>query len=177
VGKLREKDFIGSLYARRDFTLVDDQGKFFTLSELPERELLLLIFTPDGISPRTVAPFRAFGQHLPEFTRQGVRVALVSRTNREIARNFKAAAHFTSRLLIDTSGTVGRLIGIWPTGMAADYWGYALVDREMNVYWAKTEQQPMSFERVQEEFRKLRALSGGEGAANSASKPTLSDSP
>jgi peroxiredoxin len=171
VGKVQEKNYLGSLYARTDFTLLDDKGEFFQLAKFPSTRLLLLVFTPDEISPRLVPPFAIFSRKLKELEKTGVDPMMVTRTNREIARNFKEAAGFTARLLVDTSGSVGRNIGIWADLNPVSYWGYALIDNKMQVYWASKEPRPLTFEELLAEFKKV---SDGDPKASSS---TSSDSP
>jgi peroxiredoxin len=171
VGKVQEKNYLGSLYARTDFTLLDDKGEFFQLAKFPSTRLLLLVFTPDEISPRLVPPFAIFSRKLKELEKTGVDPMMVTRTNREIARNFKEAAGFTARLLVDTSGSVGRNIGIWADLNPVGYWGYALIDNKMQVYWASREPKPLTFEELLTEFKKV---SEGDPKASSS---TSSDSP
>jgi len=156
MGKLREKDYISSLYERRDFTLLDDKNEFFHLNSLPEKTLALLVFTPDGIPVDTVKPMFEFGRHLDDFRKQGVEPLLVSRTNREIARNFKRAARFEARMLVDIGGFVGQNAGIWEGAAPVAYWGYALVDRNFRVYWKGVAEAPAAFEDIWAEVKKAK---------------------
>lgn len=155
LGKMKEKDYVGEMYARKDFTLMDDQGELFQLAKFPPNKLLLLIFTPDGLPPGQVKPFREFSRKLGELKRLDVESMMVTRTNREVARNFKESAGFPSRMLVDSSGTVGRLVEIWPRPDAVSYWGYALVDNRLHVYWAATSPAPMEYGRLLAELKKL----------------------
>lgn len=155
LGKMKEKDYVGQMYARKDFTLMDDKGELFQLAKFPADKLLLLVFTPDALPPSEVKPFREFSRRLGELKGLDVESMMVTRTNREVARNFKEASGFSSRLLVDTSGTVGRLVGIWPQPDTVRYWGYALVDNRLQVYWAATSQTPMEYGRLLEELKKL----------------------
>jgi peroxiredoxin len=163
TGKLKEKDYLGQLYARSDFTLLDDQNEFFQLSKFPSARLLLLIFTPDTLHPKLVKPFAEFSRHLNEFKAMGIDVMMITRTNREIARNFKEAARFSSRLLIDNSGTVGRNIGVWPDANPVKTWGYVLMDNKLQVYWATTDTVPKAFPELMKEFKKLSSEARGQG--------------
>jgi peroxiredoxin len=155
LGKTRERDFMGALYDRHDFTLLDDQGEFFRLGAMPEKTLALLVFTPDGIPPSTVKPFYEFGRHVDDLRLRGIEPFLVSRTNREIVRNFKEAAHFGARLLLDTGGTVGRNTGAWEMAPVAT-WAYALVDRSFHVLWLANSEEPMAYERLLGELKKAK---------------------
>ncbi len=74
---------------------------------------------------------------------------LVARTNREIARNFKRASHFEGRMLLDPSGTVGRLAGVWPGLEPVEHWGYVLTDRSFQLYWGMLEPAPINFAQLQ----------------------------
>ena len=156
VGKQREGAYIGQLYARTDFTLLDDDNEFFRLRDFAPERLLLLVFTPDELDPELVPAFRDFASHLGDLRRMGVEAMLVSRTNREIARNFKQAARFSGRLLLDTSGTVGRNIGIWPGFDQVSYWGYAVVDAQNHVFWTGTEHRPKTYAELRAELQKLK---------------------
>jgi peroxiredoxin len=155
LGKMKEKDYVGQMYARKDFTLMDDKGELFQLAKFPANKLLLLIFTPDALPPAQVKPFREFARKLGELKQLDVESMMVTRTNREIARNFKESSGFTSRMLVDMSGTVGRLVGIWPQPDPVSYWGYALVDNHLQVYWAASSQAPMDYGRLLGELKKL----------------------
>jgi peroxiredoxin len=148
LGKARESEYMKSLYARTDFTLLDDSGDFFSISSLPEKKLALLIFTPDGIPVETVKPMHEFSQHLDDLRKMGIEPMLISRTNRDIVRNFKHASRFPARVLLDSSGTVGRNTGIWDGLTGATYWGYALVNRRNEVLWLARENELMSFEKL-----------------------------
>lgn len=173
LGKMKEKNYLGGLYARTDFTLLDDKGEFFQLSKVSPSRLLLLIFTPDAIHPSLVRPFREFSGHLEDLKRLGIDVLMVTRTNREIARNFKEASQFSSRLLVDTSGSVGKNLGIWADLNPVGYWGYALIDNKMRVFWAFSESRPMSYDELIVDLKKI--ANGEVGAKPSSS--TSSDSP
>jgi peroxiredoxin len=155
-GKVKERDYLGSLYERHDFTLLDDEGEFFRLGTLPAKTLALLVFTPDGIPPETVKPFYEFGRHLDDLRGKGIEPFLVSRTSREIVKNFKHASHFRARLLLDVGGSVGRNAGVWPGLRPVTTWGYALADREFHVLWLATSDQPMAYEQLLEELRRAR---------------------
>ncbi|HEY8280564.1 MAG TPA: redoxin domain-containing protein [Bdellovibrionota bacterium] len=156
LGKLHEKDYMGALYERRDFTLLDDQGEFFRLNSLPEKKLALLVFTPDGIPLDAVKPFAEFSRHLENLQSRGIEPFLVSRTNREIVRNFKRATGFGARFLVDAGGAVGRITGIWSGAQLSSNWGYSLVDRDFRVLWSATSDEPMSYARLMEELKKAR---------------------
>jgi peroxiredoxin len=176
VGKFKEGDYLSRLYARTDFTLLDDQEEFFQLSKFPSSRLLLLVFTPDEIHPALVAPFRAFSERLEDLERLGVDVMMITRTNREVVRNFMIAARFPSRLLLDTSGTVGRNVGVWQDLNPALHWGYALMDSSLRVYWtAASGRKPYSYDELVAELKKV----GDQVVENApkASRPTSSDSP
>jgi peroxiredoxin len=145
LGKSREADYMRSLYERRDFTLLDDGGNFFSISSLPEKTLALLIFTPDGIPVDAVKPMYEFGLHVEELRKMGIEAMLISRTNRDIAKNFKHAARFPARLLLDTGGTVGRNSGIWEEPGPAAFWGYVLLNRHNEVLWLARQAEPKTF--------------------------------
>jgi peroxiredoxin len=155
LGKMKEKDYVSEMYARKDFTLMDDQGELFQLAKFPHNKLLLLIFTPDSLPPGQVKPFREFSRRLGELKGLDVESMMVTRTNREVARNFKESAGFPSRMLVDSSGTVGRLVGVWPRPDQVAYWGYALVDNRLQVYWAATAPAPMDYGSLLKELKKL----------------------
>ncbi len=152
LGKTKEADYMKSLYERRDFTLLDDDGNFFSISSLPEKTLVLLIFTPDGIPVSSVKPLNELSRKLDELKKMGIEAILISRTNREIVRNFKRAAQFPTRLLLDTGGTVGRNLGVWDGTGAAEYWGYVLVNRHNEVLWMARQEYPKSFEQIKKDL-------------------------
>lgn len=156
LGKLRERDYVSDLYQRHDFTLLDDKGEFFRLQSLPERKLALLVFTPDGIPPTAVKPFYDFSKHLGDLSNQGIETYLVSASNRDIARNFKNAAGFSSRLLLDTGGTVGRNAGVREGIGFMQYWAYALVDKDFRLYWSAKDDQPLKYEELITLLKKAR---------------------
>lgn len=145
VGKAKEGEYFSALYSRRDFTLLDDNGDFFTLSSVPERTLVLLLFTPDGIPVEAVRPIHEFSRHLDNLKKMGIETMLISRTNRDIVRNFKQAARFPGRLLLDTGGTVGRNAGIWEGFAPVPYWGYVLVNHRFEVLWLLRQERPLTF--------------------------------
>lgn len=155
-GRYKEKDYIGGLYARSDFTLLDDAGEFFRLNSLSPKTLALLVFTPDGIPTQAVEPFYAFGRHVDDLRARGIEPFLVSRTHKDIAKNFKRAAHFTARLLLDAGGSVGRNAGVWQGTMPSTTWSYALVDREFHVLWNASADAPIAYDQLMEELRKAR---------------------
>jgi peroxiredoxin len=154
-GKWKEKDSITKLYARTDFTLLTDEGEFFQLAKLPKEKLLLLVFTPDEIFPSTVKNFQKFSLEIPRLEKLGIEVKMISRTNREIARNFKQAAKFSRPLLVDISGSVGRNLGIWPDANPVSSWGYGLINSQMQLFWAATDTQPMTVAEIIEELQKV----------------------
>jgi len=161
LGKSKEGDYMSRLYARQDFTLLDDQNEFFQLSKFPSSRLLLLIFTPDSLHPDLVKPFREFAKTLREFQGLGIDIHMITRTIREIARNFKEAARFNGRLLLDNSGTVGRNIGVWPDNNPVGTWAYALMDNKLQVYWAEAYGQPLTFKELMAELKRISAEAHG----------------
>lgn len=156
LGKRKEGDYLRSLYARTDFMLLTDDDEFFRLRDFPKTKLLLLVFTPDSLVPELVEPFRGFSRRVPDLQQRGVEVMLLTRGNREIARNFKNAAAFPAKLLIDNSGTVGKNLGIWKDLLPVRYWGYAVVDSGLNLYWSATSPGPLTFDEVWNQLQKLK---------------------
>jgi peroxiredoxin len=154
IGQLKSKDYLAQLYQRNDFTLLDDSGDFFQLSKFPDKKFLLLVFTPDGIHPDFVKPFFEFSKQAKNLL--GVEVMLISRTNRDIVRNFRDGSAFKGRLLLDTSGSVGRVTGIWPSMEAVSHWGYVLTDRDFQLYWTTTASRVLSYQEVRDRVEKLR---------------------
>jgi peroxiredoxin len=155
LGKTRERDYLGALYERHNFTLLDDQNEFFELNSLPTKKLALLVFTPDGIPTDTVKEFYPFGVHLGDLKAQGIETFLVTRVSREIVANFKRVTRFSGRVLLDVGGTVSRNAGVW-NGNITLAWNYALVDREFRVLWQASSERPLSYEQLQEELKKAR---------------------
>lgn len=155
LGNFQNKDYVARIYDRSDFILLDHEGEFFQLSKFPANKLLLLVFTPDGIPPADVKPMYQFARNVPKL--EGVEVMLITRTNREIVKNFRAASHFEGKILVDASGTVGRILGIWPSQESVSHWGYALIDREFRGYWVTTTPRILTFDEVRERVEKVRA--------------------
>lgn len=156
VGKQREGDFLAKMYARTDFTLLDDDNEFFRLRDFPKEKLLLLVFTPDALSPSLVPPFREFSARVKDLRARGVEVMMVSRTNRDTVHNFRNSGHFPGRVLIDSSGTVGRNIGVWDGFTPVTYWGYALVDATSRVYWTTREENLLPYEEIWAQLKKMK---------------------
>jgi peroxiredoxin len=156
VGKMKEKDYVENMYARRDFMLLDEKGEFFQLKKFPDDKLLLLIFTPDELRPSWVKGFKEFSAKVSGLQKLDIEVMMITRTNREIVRNFKNASGFRPRLLLDPSGTVGRHLGIWENGPAFA-WGYALIDNRFQLYWAVREHAPLTYPKLMEYLQKLSA--------------------
>jgi peroxiredoxin len=148
VGKKKEQAYIEALETHHDFTLLDDTDDLFQLNKFPANERLLLIFTPSGIPTNTVKPFYEFSRHLGDFAKAGIRVKMVTRTNREIVANFKRAARFDERVLLDVGGVVGRSAGAWPSIDPVTYWTYVLTDRQFKIHWTKMSEAPLSYEEV-----------------------------
>ena len=156
-GKWKEKDSISKMYARTDFTLLTEKGELFQLSKFPKEKLLMLVFTPDELSPKLVKIFHQFALELPRLEKLGIEVKMISRTNREIARNFKEAARFDRDLLVDTSGSVGRNLGIWPDLQPVETWGYVLMNSQIQLFWAATDTHPMTVSEIIDELKKVGA--------------------
>ncbi|MGZ3653522.1 MAG: redoxin domain-containing protein [Bdellovibrionota bacterium] len=156
LGKAKEHDYLGGLYERHDFTLLDDENEFFHLAAMPTRTLALLVFTPDGIPVNTVKPMYDFGQHLDDLRNQGIETYLVSRTSKDIVRNFKRAARLRTRVLLDVGGTVARNAGAWDGVRLVSTWAYALVDKNFHVLWLANSDQPMEYTQLIGELRKAR---------------------
>ena len=153
VGKLKEGSYFGKLYERSDFILMDDQGDFFQLSKFDRNKLLLLIFTPDSIHPSAVRPMYEFSKGINNLKSLGIEVVLVSRTNREIVRNFIRASAFPGKFLVDMSGSVGRLAGLWELSATND-WGYALMDNHFQIFWKQKSPQILNWENLISEIQK-----------------------
>jgi peroxiredoxin len=145
-GKLKEKDYLASMNTFHDFTLLDDQGEFFHLNELPASSLALLIFTPDGIPTNNVKPFSDFFRHAEGLKAEGLEIVVISRSNREIVRNFLRATRFPVRFLVDAGGSVGLNLGAWSNIQPSREWSYILVDRKLQVYWSQQSAKPVSYE-------------------------------
>ncbi len=155
VGKLREGDYLTALYARHDFTLLDTDGNFFHLGDTPERTLVLLVFTPDLMPREASLPIYGFGRHVDDLRQRGIETALVTRLNRDIALNFQHASRYPGRVLLDPTGTVGKLAGAWQPGTEKE-WSYALVDRTFRVLWFASSEQPLRYEELLTELKKAK---------------------
>lgn len=155
VGKWKNSDSVSQMYSRQDFSLLDDSGAIFRLKDLPKEKKLLLIFTPDGLPPIEVVAFFNFSQNLFKLQKLGIEVVLITRTNREIVRNFKLAAKFPGRILLDPSGSIGKLVGVWPEPTPVDYWAYALVDSNFKGFWLTTNKVLFSIDDVLKKLPKF----------------------
>ena len=87
---------------------------------------------------------------------KGIEPFLVSRTNREIVKNFKRASRFGARILLDVGGTVGNIAGAWQQLQPVATWTYALVDREFRLLWVASADQPMAYDGLIKELKKAR---------------------
>lgn len=152
VGKKKEKAFLEALQVPRDFMLLDDADDVFQLNKMPANQRVFLIFTPDGIPTAHVKPFADFSRYLPEFAKRQIQVKMITRMNKEIVANFKRAAHFEARVLVDMSGAVGRAAGAWPTLEPVGHWHYALVDNHFNILWEKRADVPLAYEAIAREL-------------------------
>lgn len=152
-GKIRGAGFIEQMYERKNFTLLDDKGDFFELKNLPEKRFALLIFTPDAIPTNMVQPLYDFGKTKEFFQVKNIELILVTRTNSEIVKNFKRASKFPGRLLIDTSGTVGKIAGVWEDKVAI-HWSYILTDNKFHIYWQEKSPQVLSLREVEQAWAK-----------------------
>lgn len=167
VGKMREGDFIAQMYERKDFILLDDNGDFFHLKKVPQDRKVLLIFTPDLLRVDFALPFAEFAKFLPELKEKGVDPLLITRISKDIVANFKRSTRFSGRILLDPSGTVGKLTGAWPGSEAVRDWGYVLLDNQFKVHWAARSAKPLQYTEL---------VKAWESVAT-PSKPTSSASP
>ncbi len=115
----------------RSITLLQDDGKFFSSNAFPAGRKILFIFTPDIISPSEVKAFANLANATPILEKKNIELILVSRVHKDIVKNFKYAAPFSGKLLLDASGTLGRLYGAWPGMNPVLQWHYVITDRSL----------------------------------------------
>jgi peroxiredoxin len=144
VGQWRQEDRIRGYYRKVDFSLLDDKGEIFHLKDFPADRLLLLVFTPDGLPTNHVSPFARFNEKINELKERNIEVMVVTRTHREISRNFLLAAGYQGRLLHDLGGTVGGKVGVWDGFKPSPRWGYGLMDRTFSLHWTETAPLPLA---------------------------------
>lgn len=137
--KEREKEFLGRLYSRKNFTLLDDRGNIFELAK--QKDYILLVFTPDGLPPADVKPMRTFAEHRSKFKDSKIQLVMITRTNREIARNFRDGARFPGILLTDPSGSVGKWLDIWKDPNPVDYWAFTLINNKLDLLWGEASRE------------------------------------
>lgn len=126
------------LYSRKGFMLLDDKGAIFRTASIKHDERLLLIFTPDILQQKDVRPLWELGKKLNAIEKKNVEVALISRVDKDIVRNFARAARWPAQILFDPSGSVGRLTHAWPGIASVKNWGISIVDKDFRVYWTLT---------------------------------------
>lgn len=115
----------------REITLLQDDGKFFLSRNFPAGRKILFVFTPDILPPSEVKNFYELSQGIPAMEKRNIEVILVSRIHPDIIKNFKNAARFPGKLLLDASGTLGRLYGAWPSPAAVLPWHYVVTDKSL----------------------------------------------
>ncbi|MCO5142294.1 MAG: peroxiredoxin family protein [Oligoflexia bacterium] len=155
VGKLQEKKFLTNLHSSMGFTLMDVDYQMYSLKDLPKEKFLLLILTPDGIPTKTVLPFARFSAKSKSLTEIGIEIALVSKLSVDLLKNFQKATRFKGKVLLDPSGFIGRKIGAWTTQNETTNWNYVIIDKDMNIYWKTSAQQPLLIEQLVDSVRRF----------------------
>jgi peroxiredoxin Q/BCP len=143
-----------------DFTLPDQDGTPFTLSEARGRRILL-VFYPGDETPVCTAQLCDYRDGIEAFADLGVEVIGISPDDAESHRRFRAARALPFRLLSDPEGRAARAYGAW--GLFGMKRAVFLIDRDGLVRYEHVEAVAL-FRRTREELLEVcRRLDGAEG--------------
>jgi peroxiredoxin Q/BCP len=98
-----------------DFTLVDDQGRDWKLSERAAAKATVLYFYPGDFTVGCTAQAQKFHDSLKELTALGAEVVGISGDKAESHKLFKDAYGLEHTLLADPDGAVAKQLGV-PVG-------------------------------------------------------------
>ena len=144
--------YLEALYERSSFILLDDQNNFYGTKDIKEGERLFLVFVPDAIESRYIGELHKFAGDLDILRSKKIAVALVARLPPDSIRNLKRLAQFPGRALLDPSGSLGRVTGIWPDMEPVRTWGYVMIDKNLHVLWAARADHLLSFAEYQQKL-------------------------
>lgn len=131
-----------------DFTLPDQDGRPFRLSEARGHRLLL-VFYPGDETPVCTAQLCDYRDGIEEFAGLGVEVIGISPDDAESHRRFREVRALPFRLLSDPEGKVARLYGAW--GLFGMKRAVFLIDRDGVVRYEHVEAVSL-FRRSREEL-------------------------
>ena len=152
VWKEKKSAFIGSVYERHSFLLLDDEGNLFGTKNLQSDEKLLLVFVPDILQPDSTVQLKSFARDLGALKKKNIVVALISRSNFDVSFNLKRISGYPGRILRDPSGSIGRILGAWTSYQATKEWRYALVDKGLRIFWSASADHAMSLSEFSEKL-------------------------
>lgn len=135
--KLKKEDVLKKMNTVKDFSLLDAEGKFFQFSKTPADQKILFIFTADHPTQEDVNSLFTLSKKEESFAKKKIQLILISRGHVDTIKNFRKASRFHGPLLLDASGSVGRIFGAWPTIAESPMWLSVLTDNGMHVYWRK----------------------------------------
>lgn len=95
-----------------DFTLIDDEGKPLTLSQLLGKKVVLYFYPKDDTSGCTTQACD-FRDHLSDFENLNAVVIGVSRDDTTRHQKFKAKHQLNFKLLTDEDSAVCEQYGVW----------------------------------------------------------------
>lgn len=131
-----------------DFSLPDDAGETFTLSQRRGRRVLL-VFYPGDNTPVCTRQLCDYRDGIEQFADLGVEVVGISRDDAESHKRFRARHDLPFTLLSDPDMTVARLYGC--RGLLGMKRGVFLVDGDGIVRYAHVE-AVAAFRRRREEL-------------------------
>lgn len=120
----RRDDFLGRLYAPRDFQLLTAEGKIYNTgaTRLPH---VLYVFLPDILQQAHVRDAAKF--FLQIRAAKKLEVVCVSRGQFDTVTNFLRATGFRGEILFDPSANFAKAFGIWKTLQETPNWHYLVL--------------------------------------------------
>ena len=143
---LRHKDpFLEKMNERVGFTLMDDNGNFFSAVKESEKKNIFIVFVPDLLDQKAVPPLTEFVKSIPLIKNRGAEVIFISKVDRDTLRSFLHAVHYTGKFFNDSSGTVGKLYHVWDGINYTKTWGYAYLGAGAKLLWYAKVDHPLGF--------------------------------
>lgn len=152
--RAREGEFLRKMQKPAHFLLVDTEGRVFDSQKSPQRRLQLYIFLPNGLRPSDVTSLSAFGTDFRARWQDAMEGFWVSRINKDFLLNTVRASHWQGRVLLDPSGTTGRIFGFWKNITEDDGWHYVLLEgstQQLVGRWDSAE--PLTVAQLAERFK------------------------
>lgn len=116
-----------------DFTLKDENGKYFTLSE-SESKYTLLVFYPEDDTRVCTKQLCNYNENIEQFLNNKIQVVGINPGSQNSHAEFSQKYNFKFPLLSDTGGLVSEeygLVGLFGTVKRK----LVLVDKEMNILY------------------------------------------